>query len=88
MIQDINPSEPLSDYSSFYDIEINNPNTLVSDIQSYNQESSDNSQFISNKKVIILNKLIFILFIFSISYIIYDNNKIIGKYISQIKTIV
>lgn len=50
MIQDINPSEPLSDYSFFYDIEINNPNTLVSDIQSYNQESSDNSQCISNKK--------------------------------------
>lgn len=82
----------LTDYESFYDIEtqhqdINtyNQNNLQTSIQHHDINRPNNNQYICNK--IMLNRLIFLFFIFSISFIIYDYHEKIGFYFNKIVTI-
>lgn len=81
------PSAPISDYESFYDIETEHQDTnIINQINSQNQIQNNNrqndNQYICNK--IILNRLIFVFFICSISFIIYDHHQIINYYFNKL----
>lgn len=83
-----------SEYSSFYDIEINNIENLSQNELNNNEQiinyQDNNNQLINNQinnRKLILNRLIFLFFIFSIAYIIYEHHYHIGKYLNKITSI-
>lgn len=74
-----------SEYGSFYDIEIHECSAVVLNENTLQNPIQNNNQYICNKKI--LNLLILLFFIGSVTFIIYDHHKIIGYYLNQLQNI-
>jgi len=88
MTNNLSSAPPIPN-ETFYDIEVekssHNINTSSFDPSLFTEINHNNQN--NCNKTIILNRIIYLLLISSISFIIYDHNKIIGLYLSKIADI-